>query len=556
MLVLLVLLGVSACEKDKPTTPSAPSGFITGTVFSQGRAVLAGVTVKVGTISTETNMYGTYMLSGIPVGASTKVDFEIAEYITLQKTISVENGKTSYLSCTMFKPTQTTIVPSVDNTLYDGGAQIVIPANAFVDAQGTAFTGNVLTEVKYFDPTLPECIESFPGTFSGLREDGVTITDFESYGFISAQFFKSTAPTEELNLASGKEASLIAPIPYSLQANAPATIPLWYYDDVAGIWKEQGAATRVGNNYEGNVSHFTYWNFDQPITISDKSTITGKVVWNDTNHSPIANAQVVATGENYSGYTKVYSASDGSFSISVKANAQVKIRAYIGQNSSPNTATINTAAGEGTMAIADIVISDESYTLNGSLVDSSSQPLANEYGNITVVSTGDYIGGFQTDANGNFSTKVYLSNSKAIISIYFSTGWGGNGLYSSNVQYTVPQIGQIYNIPNPIMMGEGGKVTGLLKDNNGNLITNTSVFFMQEDGTQQGEMYASVDENGRFVMSQAPNLVISGVKAYTYTSNTNYVTANTFSLTFSGSGAEPIDIGILNFIVDTTPRKK
>ncbi|GAB1468149.1 hypothetical protein MASR2M64_08550 [Candidatus Cloacimonadota bacterium] len=547
MFLFVALLGIGACSKDKTTTPSAPSGFVTGIVYSQGRAVLAGVSVKVGTISTETDIHGMYMLSGVPVGDRIKVDFEKAGFIFLQKTINVENGKTSSLSCTLFEPVTDTFVATAAKTLNDGSAQIDIPADAFVDAQGTPYSGSVLAEIKYFDPFLPECMESFPGSFSGLREDGTT-TDFESYGFLSAQFFKSTAPTQELNLASGKKATLTAAIPWSLQANAPATMPLWYYDDAAGIWKEQGFATKVGNNYVGNVSHFTYWNFDQPITISDQATITGKVVWNNANNTPIANAQVVATGVDYAGYTKVYSAADGSFSISVKANSHVIIRAYVGQNSSPNTATINTPAGEGTLAISDIVITDESYILTGRLLDANNQPLANEWGNINVASSGEGIGSFSTDAEGYFSTQVYPPNSKASLTVYFSTGYNRNGLYSSNITFPVPQIGQIYNFPNPIVMGEGGKITGLVKDNNGNLIINTSIMFMQTSGTQQGEMFSMVDENGRFEISRASNSVVTGVRAYTYSATVSYITANTFSLNFPGAG-QTNDIGTLNFIV-------
>jgi hypothetical protein len=46
--------------------------------------------------------------------------------------------------------------------------------------------------------------------------------------------------------------------------NAPATIPLWYFNDTLGIWKEEGTATKQGNNYVGSVSHFSFWNCDVP----------------------------------------------------------------------------------------------------------------------------------------------------------------------------------------------------------------------------------------------------------------------------------------------------
>lgn len=72
---------------------------------------------------------------------------------------------------------------------------------------------------------------------------------FESYGFVYATFRNATDLSMELQLAEGKEAEITAPIPYTLQANAPDTMPLWYYDDETGNWMEEGFATKVGNSY-------------------------------------------------------------------------------------------------------------------------------------------------------------------------------------------------------------------------------------------------------------------------------------------------------------------
>ncbi len=40
-----------------------------------------------------------------------------------------------------------------------------------------------------------------------------------------------------------KTATLTFPIPVELQAQAPATIPL-YFDEVKGLWKEEGSAKK------------------------------------------------------------------------------------------------------------------------------------------------------------------------------------------------------------------------------------------------------------------------------------------------------------------------
>ena len=40
---------------------------------------------------------------------------------------------------------------------------------------------------------------------------------------------------------------------------------LWYFDEDAGLWKEEGSATLSGNVYTANVSHLSYWNEEHHI---------------------------------------------------------------------------------------------------------------------------------------------------------------------------------------------------------------------------------------------------------------------------------------------------
>lgn len=556
LLLLLVLAGISACDKDSPTTPStppAPSGVITGSVYAPGKAALSGVTVKSGTISTTTDAFGMYQLNNVPTGTNVQVDFEFAGYISLQKTVDVINAKTSYLSCTMFQAVTATLPAVSGGSVYESGAEIALPANAFVDANNVPFTGTVRAEVKYFDPTNAENLEAFPGTFSGIM-DGET-TAFESYGFISAKFFDNAKADSPLRLAPGKTASLIAPIPWSLQGNAPSTIPLWYYDETQGTWIAEGTATRVGNQYEGEVSHFTYWNFDHPITVNDQATLQGYVKWTNDTGDPVVSAQVVATGVDYSGYTRVYTDGDGFFSISVKANSQVKLRAYLGQNStSANPPAISTPVGGATNTVNTLVMTDDSFILQGRILNSDNTPFASGWGNISKVGTSEQYGDFQTDAEGYFSTRIYSSNTKAAVSVIFSTGYHGNRKYSNPVSFTEPAVGQVITITNPIIVGDGGNITAICKDSSGNLITEAWVNFMTEGGGQE-EMFGETDSNGRITISGAPGSVLYNVTAHTYFNDTSYVSQSTYTLTFPSAG-QTTDLGIITFVVDNTPDKK
>jgi hypothetical protein len=67
---------------------------------------------------------------------------------------------------------------------------------------------------------------------------------------------------EQLQIASGKKANLSMRIPASLTASAPQTLPLWSLKETDGLWREEGSAVKNGNYYEGEVSHFSFWNCD------------------------------------------------------------------------------------------------------------------------------------------------------------------------------------------------------------------------------------------------------------------------------------------------------
>ena len=88
---------------------------------------------------------------------------------------------------------------------------------------------------------------------------------------------------ERLQMMNAQTATLTWAIPASLQSAAPATIPLWYFNDSTGRWIEQGTASRLGNSYIGKVSHFSFWNCDAGV-----GTVNFKVRLKDQHGNPLA----------------------------------------------------------------------------------------------------------------------------------------------------------------------------------------------------------------------------------------------------------------------------
>jgi hypothetical protein len=73
---------------------------------------------------------------------------------------------------------------------------------------------------------------------------------------------------EITELATDETAEVCMKAPTGL--NIDDTIPLWYYDEETGLWKEEGQGTVEDRDGQlqicGEVSHFSWWNYDQPIS--------------------------------------------------------------------------------------------------------------------------------------------------------------------------------------------------------------------------------------------------------------------------------------------------
>lgn len=546
-LTLLTIL-LSSCDKDKPTQPTIPlNGTVSGVVTSPGRQVLPEVVVSIGTRSTTTDSNGEFIFSDIAPGSGVKVNFSKPGYIGTQKIITVNSARTTYCSTSLYVPYIQSFASGMAFTVTQESNTIDLPPNAFVDSQGNAFSGLVQAQVMFFDPTQSDNLNAFPGTFSGVQTDG-TETMFESYGFFNATFVDNSNPSSALQLASGKQATVTSYIPPALQANAPATIPMWYYDTEDGKWKEQGSATKSGNTYVCNLNHFSFWNFDHPIIPSDRSTLTGRIVFDDGtgNLTPAPGAQVVATGINYGGYNVAYTDTGGLYSISVKANAQVKLQAFSGDNSSPFTDTINTPPSGQSLNLVDIVISDLNFTLKGILKDSSGNPVANSFAMIYRINppsgTLDMHTWLQTDANGIFDVDYTYPYPGSTFNVQFRTT-GNVQIYSQPISFTVPYAGEAVDFGS-VNLFPPGTLTGRLQQTNGAYLSGGWMNLAQEGAVGEGMWFGSeVDTNGNFAVAGPPSTTINNMRI-SYSLEGTTLQSQLLTISFPASGATA-DLGTI-----------
>ncbi len=296
--------------------PPAPTGTVSGTVVSAATGTgLGGVTVTGGGQTATTTSTGSFTLSGVAVGDAVVVKFGLQAYAPGYRSVKVQADTTSTASTRLTPVGATQAISATTGgtvAMPQGPAQVVLPANGLVDkSTGAAASGQVTVAITPIDPALDAA--NMPGDYSARSAAGGAQT-IESFGAVSVTL--SDAAGNRLDLASGQTATLRIPLA-SRSAAPPATIPLYYFDETAGVWVEQGTATLGGSApnqyYEGTVSHFTYWNADRPA-----ETIFVHGCVKEASGALSAGATVTTDGIDYSGSSIGFTDTNGNFIVPIR----------------------------------------------------------------------------------------------------------------------------------------------------------------------------------------------------------------------------------------------
>ena len=386
MLLLATVIYISCQKSDTPDTsykPQLVTASISGRIIDENQLPVSGATVKAGSLSVITNASGTFTISNVSVDKNAgMVKVEKEGYFTGIKTIVVTPNKDNTVALQLIRKIAagnfsgssggTVTIPS--------GGGIVFPASGIVtEGSTTPYTGTVSVSAFFINPEAPNFREITPGTLRGLTTNNQE-TGLQSFGMLAVEL--NGAGGEKLQLAAGKTAGLTFPIPASLQAQAPATIPLWSLDETTGLWKEEGTATRQGNNYVGAVSHFSYWNCDAPFAVID-FTATIKTQQN----AGLADAKVVISGTagadtSLSGFG--YTNSEGVVSGKIPANRNLTLKVYDKCGNllhTKNVGPFTTAADLGAITITSTA---QEVTISGTVVNCNAASVTNGYVTISL----------------------------------------------------------------------------------------------------------------------------------------------------------------------------
>lgn len=238
-------------------------------------------------ISTTIQTNGTYELT-LPVNqVASIVSLDITGSEIVPKSISVPVP--ALASSVMVNASVTARSPAITFNLETGGllqnvdsrnrTSVTVPANAFVLPDGSMASGDAQVSITEIDITDLHGESAWAPNLVGIAEGMSEPTAIWSHGMSDFHFSQNG---QDLQLREGIDATIKMDLQTDhimsgaggdlADATQGATIPMWHYDTVDMIWKEEGISTvnidplsATGFSVSGDVSHFSTWNIDDVV---------------------------------------------------------------------------------------------------------------------------------------------------------------------------------------------------------------------------------------------------------------------------------------------------
>lgn len=378
----LLLVLVSGCRKDEIKTEhggpifQGPSTTIEtrleGIINDESGIPMSDVTISIEGKQTTTNENGFFRLPALSIKSTgSLVIAEKQGHITGYKIVYPFTKSSSYVEFTLIETTDPTTFMANNGgaTTIDGGGTINFSPNSIVYESGGSYDGEVKVYSHWYDPTDLNTPLTMPGNLYGQDEEN---NEFQLQSFGMVNVVLKSSDDKLLQIKDGNTANIKFPA-LTTTAGTPSELPLWYFDEAKGMWIKEGLASLNGDHYEGEVSHFSFWNCDVGFPLVE---IEGRLI--DNSGVPVSNYPVYVYLNNWFGgyeYTNV----NGEFKGKVPQGQALKMRVYhcgltlVDEQIGPFPADQD--LGDYTVQLTDFA-----FTLTGTLLGCGGLPNSTAYG--------------------------------------------------------------------------------------------------------------------------------------------------------------------------------
>ena len=404
-----ISLAFVACQKNDDLTPDDPtdppvivkpiSASVLGLVIDEGGQAVADAEVTFGNKSAYTDDSGLFHIENATVPSNRAyVKVEKFGYFLGSRTFRPIENETANVRIKMLTRNISESFTAADGGEIDiEGGSLKFPGGAVVDANGSAYNGPVGVAARHLNPVADDLAEIMPGDLLGIDANDQEM-GLQSFGMMAVELIGSSGQT--LQIASGQEVELTFELPAELLGQAPATIPLWYFDEEKGVWVEEGSAELVGNAYVGKVQHFSFWNCDAPFPLV---SLTAAFIWKGEN--PLSGYLVTLTNTSTGAKSSGFTSTNGTITGGIPLDVELLLEVFNSCNDllfSTTVGPFNTSTDLGTYNLTPDNSSGNFGTLSGSIESCDGQTVTDGY--IRIYNGGNYYPEIiLADGDGHFS---------------------------------------------------------------------------------------------------------------------------------------------------------
>jgi len=415
-IALAFFVAIFACNKYKDTPPPSNelpqdktvTASVQGRVLDENGLPVQGASVTSGTAGTTTDENGVFNFNDISMSSRFGFVKVVKQgYFTGSRSILTRASSSNYVTITLIPRGSkgSFSATSGGSVVVETGDTVAFDASSIVNAStNAAYSGTVHVYAALLDPTKDGVDKRMPGDLRGIGSDGKE-TMLQSFGMLVVELEGDGG--EKLQIAAGKQASLSVKIPDALKANAPAAIPLWYFNDTTGKWIEQGAATRQGDQYCGKTSHFSWWNCDMPY-----GTVNYKVRLKDQHGNPLAYTYIHFQSQSFFGTLGTYTDSSGAAQGLIPKGVSLVLQVVSECGNLLAGSNVGPALTDQDLGTITVDVESSQITVTGTVVNCTSSPVDSGYVNVNVdglnYRAGVRAGAYTLTVNRCFSNSTVL----------------------------------------------------------------------------------------------------------------------------------------------------
>lgn len=427
--LFLLLLLIFSCKSEdytdnneNPTHPQSNFNFgnpvqrnFQGQVVETNGTPVSGATVTIGTNTVQTDSKGIFIFKNAQVKENfAYIKVAKSGYINASRTLVTTNGN-NRVNIMMIPATSTsTIASGASSTVTLGNGTKVKFDGSFKDVNGNAYSGNVNVALFHLSPSDQYLNELMPGSFLATNSNGAARI-METYGMVHVQLTGSSG--QNLQIANGHTAEITVPLDPAQIASSPNTIPLWAFNEETGIWQEEGSATKVGNTYVANVSHFSWWNCDAQFAQSIL-----KVNVKNAAGQPVSNIKIGLKRNTQTYETFAYTDNNGTASGIVPANETLTMKVYDACNTVLSTTTVGPFTAGATTTLPDIILPNaNTYTIQGTLKTCAGADVTDGFVTLKFAGSSNYfqtLTALVTNGSFTFNTAACSGNQQFVLEGY------------------------------------------------------------------------------------------------------------------------------------------